>query len=103
MKVNLILLKLDKLVVTLGMDFLNRYHEVFDCSKNEVLREPKKCEVKWVGNKKVGLARIISASGKEIVNKEDSAYLAHEIDTELVKWNPKNVPIVCEYLHVFSK
>lgn len=42
LKTNLISFELDEIEVILGMDFLTKYHAVFDCSnKDVVLRNPK--------------------------------------------------------------
>ncbi|KAA0041141.1 DNA/RNA polymerases superfamily protein [Cucumis melo var. makuwa] len=82
LKVDLILFELDKLDAILGMNFLTKYHAILDCSNKEVvLRELGKFEVKW----------------------RHTAYLAHVIDTQMVKSDLENVPIVREYLDVFPE
>ena len=105
MKVDLILFELDELDVILGMDFLTKYQAVLDCSNKEViLRELGKFEVKFVGNKKVELASIISVlKAKKLMKKGHIAYLACIIDTHAIRNDPRSVSIVCAYLDLFPE
>lgn len=69
----------------LGMNFLAKYHMVLDCSNKEaVLTEPEKLKVKFLSNKKVELASIISMlKARKLTRKTHTAYLAH---VETPKW-----------------
>ena len=67
-------------------------------------REPRKFEVKFVGDKKVELASIILVlKARKMIKKRHMAYLAHVVDTQAIKNDPRSVTIVCEYLDMFPK
>ncbi|KAA0061410.1 Gag protease polyprotein-like protein [Cucumis melo var. makuwa] len=102
-KVDLILFELDELDVILGMDFLTKYHAILNCSNKEVvLRDPRKFEIKFVGDKMVKLAGITSVlMARKLIKKGHTPYLACVVDTQPLQTDPSKVPIVCEYLDVF--
>ncbi|KAA0032284.1 uncharacterized protein E5676_scaffold745G00020 [Cucumis melo var. makuwa] len=74
MKVDLIMSELDEFEVILGIDFLTKYHTIFDCSNKEARRLMKKGHV---------------------------TYIAHVADTQTSKSDPSRVPVVYEYLMCF--
>lgn len=71
LKVDLVLFELDEIDVILRMNFLTKYHAILDCfNKEVVLKEPEWFEVKFIGNKKVELANIISVfKAKKLIKK----------------------------------
>ncbi|KAA0033013.1 DNA/RNA polymerases superfamily protein [Cucumis melo var. makuwa] len=75
--------ELDELDVILGMDSLTKYHAILDCSnKKIVLRNLENFEIKFEGDKKANLGRIISIlKVKKLIKKGHAAYLAHMVDT----------------------
>ncbi|KAA0059915.1 DNA/RNA polymerases superfamily protein [Cucumis melo var. makuwa] len=105
MKVVLILFEFDDLDMILEMDFLTKYYAMLDYSNKEVvLKERENFELKFVGGKSVELANIISVlKVRKLIRKGDTAYLAHVVDTQAVRNDPISIPIVCEYLDVFSE
>lgn len=71
-------------------------------NKEEVLKELVRLEVKFVGNKKVGLASIISTfKAKKLIRKGYTTYLACVMDNLTIRKELESVPIVCEHLDVF--
>lgn len=105
MFVDLVLLSLDELDVILGMNFLTKYYATLDYSNKEVVfRKQGEFEVKFVGEKKVNLTNMISIfKARKLINKGCNAYLPHIMDTGMVRKDPKSVPIICEYLDLFSE
>lgn len=39
----------------------------------------------------------------KLIKKEHATYLVQVVDTQAPQSNPSNMPIVCEYLDVFSE
>lgn len=73
-------------------------------NKEEVLKELVKLEVKFVGNKKVGLASIIlTLKAKKLIRKGYTTYLARVMDNLTIRKELESVPIVCEHFDVFPK
>ncbi|KAA0031989.1 putative Retrotransposon protein [Cucumis melo var. makuwa] len=103
MKVDLCLFELDELNVMLRVNFLTKYHAIFDYSNKEVvLRDPKKIEIKFEADKRV--ERIIFVlKARKLMKNEHVSYLAHVINTLAPRNDPSKVPIVCEYMDVFPK
>lgn len=77
----------------LGMDFLTKYHAMLDCFNKEiVLRKSGNYEVKFVGNKKVKLASIISMfKARKLISKGHIAYLASVVHTQAIRKDPRRV------------
>ena len=68
-----------------------------------VLKDPRRFEIKFIGDTKVKLSRIIFVlKVKRLVNKGHTTYLECIImNTKAPQNNPSKVPIVCKYLEVF--
>ena len=75
-RIDLILLELYELDIILGIDFLTKYQAILDCSNKEVaMKGLGRCEVKFVGNKKVEIANIILVfKAKKLLKKGHTAY-----------------------------
>lgn len=80
----------------LGNGFPTKHHAILDCFNKEVaLREPRKFEIKFLGDKKVELASIISVlKTRKLIKKEHTAYLARVVNTQAIKNDPRSVSIV---------
>lgn len=66
------------------------------------MKDSRKFEVKFVGDKKVELARIISAfKAMKLIRKWHTGYLTRITCTQVLIREPGSVPIVCEYLDIF--
>lgn len=95
MKVDLILFELDELDVILRMNFLTKYHVILNYSNKEVvLRNPRRFEVKFKGDKKVKLIGIISVlKARRLMKKRHATNLVHVVDTQASQSDPSRVPI----------
>lgn len=90
---------LDKLDIILEMDFLTEYHATLDCSnKEEVFKKHGEFEVKFIGDKKVNLANMISIvkARKLLISKSFNTYLSRIFGTRAKIKDPKSVSIICE-------
>lgn len=66
--------------------------------KNIVLKDLGKFQVKFVGDKNVELASIISMlKVRKLIRKGHTTYLAGVVDTQTIRNDPRSVPIVYRY------
>ncbi|KAA3487255.1 DNA/RNA polymerases superfamily protein [Gossypium australe] len=98
--VDLMLFSFDEFDVIMGMDWLTQHdvvkYIVLKCQNGELLR------IKF--DKLDGLSNVISAiSAQKYIRKGYDAYIAYVLDTKLFESKIKSVPVVYEFLDVFSK
>ena len=89
----------------LGMDWLSRHQAIVYCRMKRVtLRTTNEYEVTFIGERSKHLSNVISAATARImVRKGCEAYLAYVIDTVKARPSVSDIPIVSDFLDVFSK
>ena len=102
---DLIELSFKEFDVILGMDWLSRHQVMVDCRMKIVtLRTPNEDEVTFIGERSNHLSNVISAATtRKMVRKGCEAYLAYVIDTVKARPSIFDIPIVSEFLDVFSE
>lgn len=85
------------------MNFLTKYNAILDYSNKEVVRDLRKFEVKFMGDKRVELARIVSIQDEK-VNKERAYRLpgtrGRYLNTPKI-YDSSRLLVVCKFLDVF--
>ena len=91
--------------VILGMDWLSRYQVMVDCRMKRVtLRTLNEDEVTFIGERSNHLSNVISAAtARKLVRKGCEAYLAYVIDTVKARPSVSDIPIISDFLDVFSE
>ncbi|KAL4032686.1 hypothetical protein IC575_005767 [Cucumis melo] len=104
MLVDLFPLELQALDVILGMDFLFTHYASMNCHRKEVtFRKPGSTEVVFRGERKIIPTSLTSALKVEkLLRKGCTTFLAHVVEVQEEKLKPEEVPVVNEYLDVFS-
>ncbi|KAA0055470.1 DNA/RNA polymerases superfamily protein [Cucumis melo var. makuwa] len=104
MLVDLFPLELQALDVILGMDFLFTHYASMNCHRKEVtFRKPGLTEVVFRGERKIIPTSLTSALKVEkLLRKGCTTFLAHVVEVQEEKLKPEEVPVVNEYLDVFS-
>ncbi|KAA0056483.1 reverse transcriptase [Cucumis melo var. makuwa] len=102
--VDLLPLELQRLDVILGMDFLFAHYASMDCHRKEVVfRKPGFAEVVFRGMRKAVSRSLISVlKAEKLLRKGCTAFLAHIVVVQREKLKPEDVPVVKEFLDVFS-
>ena len=102
---DLIELSFKEFDVILGMDWLSRHQAIVDCRMKRVtLRTPNDDEVIFIGERLNHLSNVIfAATAKKMVWKGFEAYLAYVIDTVKERPSVSDIPIVSDFLDVFSE
>ncbi|KAA0048700.1 retrotransposon protein [Cucumis melo var. makuwa] len=102
--VDLLPLKLQRLDVILGMDFLFAHYASMDCHKKEVVfRKSGFAEVVFRGMRKVVSRSLISVlKAEKLLRKGCTAFLAHIVVVQREKLKPEDVRVVKEFLDVFQ-
>ena len=104
--VDLVVLDMSDYEVILGMDWLSKYHATIDCKKKIVMfRPPGQEEFLFIGNTNRLRTPIISAmKARRLLDSGCIGYLASVVDAESEqKLEPRNVPVVLEFLEVFPE
>ncbi|KAA0045370.1 DNA/RNA polymerases superfamily protein [Cucumis melo var. makuwa] len=101
---DLLPLELQMLDVMLGMDFLYTRYAFMDCHKKEVIfRKPSLAEVIFKGERQIVPLSLISAlKAEKLLRKGCITFLAHVVEVQEEKLKPKDIPMVNEFLDVFS-
>ena len=78
---------------------------VVDCRmKRVILRTPSGEKVTFIDERSNPLSNVISATtARTMVRKGCEAYLAYVIDTKRAEFSLLDIPIVCDYLDIFSE
>ena len=105
LKANLIPLEMIDFDVILGMDWLSNHRASVNCFTKEIrFEKPGYLEFEFVGDRRILPTCMISAlETKRLLLKGCESYLAHVVDTAVIEVKLENVPVVCEFLNVFSK
>ncbi|CAL2267432.1 unnamed protein product [Prunus armeniaca] len=90
--------------IILGMNWLEKHHVSMDCFRKEVtLRSLGPPKVIFRGERRVLPTCLISAiTANRLLKKGGEGYLAHIIDTREITLNLEDIPVVSEFLNVFS-
>ncbi|KAA0037923.1 putative DNA/RNA polymerases superfamily protein [Cucumis melo var. makuwa] len=104
MLVDLLPLELQRLDVILGMDFLFTLYASMDCHRKEVVfKNPGFTEVDFRGVRKIIFRSLISVlKADKLLKKGCTAFLAHVVEVQREKLKLEDVPMVKEFLDVFS-
>ncbi|TYK21995.1 DNA/RNA polymerases superfamily protein [Cucumis melo var. makuwa] len=102
--VDLLTLELQRIDVILGMNFLFAHYASMNCHRKEVVfRKPGFAQVVFRGMRKVVSRSSISVlKAKKLLKKGCTAFLAHIVVVQREKLKPEDVPVVKEFLNVFS-
>ncbi|KAL0556497.1 hypothetical protein IC582_005011 [Cucumis melo] len=102
--VDLLPLELQRIDVILGMNFLFAHYASMNCHRKEVVfRKPGFAQVVFRGMRKVVSRSLISVlKAKNLLKKGCTAFLAHIVVVQREKLKPEDVPVVKEFLNVFS-
>ena len=105
LKANLIPLKMYDFDVILGMDWLFNNHASMDCFTEKIMfKKPRYLDLEFEGDRRILATCVISIlEAKRLLRKGCEAYLAHVVDKSTLEVALDNVPIVREFLDVFSK
>ncbi|TYK03492.1 DNA/RNA polymerases superfamily protein [Cucumis melo var. makuwa] len=90
--------------VILGMDFLYTHYAFMDCHKKEVIfNNPSLTKVVFRGERKIVPSSLISAlKANKLLRKGCIAFLTHVVEVQEEKLKLEDVPVVNEFLDVFS-
>ena len=102
---NLVVFPMFSYDVILGMDWLTRHSAVIDCARKQVTLTPWGEEkVTYIGSRTRSLPPTISAvRARKLIIGGGQAFLAFVVaPTKRAKKNLEDIPVVCEYLGVFS-
>ena len=104
MEADLILVDLKGLDVILGMDWLASNYASMDCSRKEVIfRRSGLPVVVFHGERRRAPSSLITAiSARCLLQKGCKGYLAHVVDTRSSEVRLEDVPVVRDFLNVFS-
>ncbi|GJZ67050.1 putative reverse transcriptase domain-containing protein [Tanacetum coccineum] len=104
-KIDLIPIVLGAFDIVIGMDSLDRYNANILCSQNLVrVVNPQGWEIIIYGDKRKGKFKLCSMmKARKYLSRGCQAYMAHIIDTNFENKSAKDVPVVNEFLNVFSK
>ncbi|XP_055824368.1 uncharacterized protein LOC129892857 [Solanum dulcamara] len=90
--------------VTIGMDWLYRYHVVVDCrSKHATFRAPPLSQIIVQGERSLTSNIISVVVARKMVKKGCEAYLAYIFDTRLESPSLEDIPVVCKFPDVFPE
>ncbi|KAA0043397.1 putative retroelement [Cucumis melo var. makuwa] len=102
MLVDLTPLELQRLDAILGMDFLFAHYASMDCHRKEVVfRKPGFVEVVFRGMRKV-VPRSLILKAEKLLRKGCITFLAHVVVVQREKLKLEDVPMVKEFLDVYS-
>ncbi|XP_074362902.1 uncharacterized protein LOC141703217 [Apium graveolens] len=100
---NLIHFQLDEFDVILGMDWLTSFSTQIDCKgKWVLLSTPQGKKVTFMGQRQTQTF-LISMQAKKLIRKGCKAYLAYVVDKSREVSNPKDIPVVRDFLDVFPE
>jgi hypothetical protein len=91
--------------VILGMDWLPRYNASIDCRKKEVtFRLPNNDEFKFCGSRARAIPPLLSSvQAIKSVRDGAQAYLSYVQSKPETQPKLEDIPVVCNYLDVFSE
>ncbi|XP_070032279.1 uncharacterized protein [Nicotiana tomentosiformis] len=90
--------------VIIGMDWLHRYHEVVDCrSKCVTFKAPTFSHFVIQGERSLTSNIIFAVVARKMTSQGCEAYLAHIVYILLESPSLKDIPVVCEFLDIFSE
>ena len=106
LKANLILLEMLDFDVILGMDWLSNHRASLNCFTKKIqFEKPRYPEFEFVGDRRILPTCVVSTlKAKRLLLKGCESYLAHVVDTFVIKVNLENVPVVltvCEFPDFF--
>ncbi|GJV93893.1 putative reverse transcriptase domain-containing protein [Tanacetum coccineum] len=104
-KIDLIPIVLGAFDIVIGMDWLDRYNANILCSQKLVrVVNPQGWEIIIYRDKRKGEFKLCSMmKARKYMSRGCQAYMAHVIDTNIEKKSAKDVPVVNEFLDVFSE
>ncbi|KAA3470810.1 DNA/RNA polymerases superfamily protein [Gossypium australe] len=99
------LLPFDEFDVILGMDWLTLHDAIVNCRRKTIEFKCQNNEILRIESDEAsGLPIVISSmSAQSCVRKGCKAYLAYILETKVSDWKIELVPIVCEFLDMFSE
>ena len=102
---DLILLDIHDFDVILGMDWLSRHHAIVDCYRKEVrFCRPGETKVVLYGLRKILPNNIMTAMrASKMLWKSYQRYLSYVVEVRDSDSRLEDIPVVIEFLDVFSK
>ena len=94
LEVDLILLNIYEFDVILGMNFLSNHYASLNCHQKEIVfKRSGKNEIIFHGDRKILFTCVISAlKVSKLLRKGCTTYLAHVIDTQVIKLKLEDIP-----------
>nr|GEY71436.1 zinc finger, CCHC-type, retrotransposon Gag domain protein [Tanacetum cinerariifolium] len=104
-RIDLIPIMLRLFDIVIGMDWLDKYNANILCSQKLVrVVNPQGCETIIYEDRRKGDFKLCSVrKARKYLSRGCQAFMAHVIDTSFEKKGAEDVPIVNEFLDVFSK
>ena len=105
LKVNLIQLEITDFDVILCMDWLSSHRASMNCFTKKIRFEKSRySKFEFDGDRRVLPTCVIFVlEAKRLLQKGCEYYLAHVVDTSVIKVKLENVPVVCEFPDIFSE